>query len=262
MPSLHAPQLQELQRQALEGKNTDLVVRLKLPRNEEDGADDGGGRAKRARRREEKEGEAERVVAEIPCKSAVLSARSAYIKACLQGEWREAGTRTVDITLEDEQAVADFQLMLKLSYSASYTKDGLVPLDRETRLRLAQLADAYEMTDCVTECLLSLADNVSLEDAIACLDQVPGRLAAHPATAALKEKLIPIVAQGIEFQATAFFGTPAETEASRDLIARAGSTLAGWIGPVSDLFQEGPRVQLGPLRGGFVTAGCFTGPCP
>jgi hypothetical protein len=46
-------------------------------------------------------------------------------------------------------------------------------LDRATRLRLAELADALEFADAVGECLKSLGDGLTLKSAITCLDEIP-----------------------------------------------------------------------------------------
>jgi hypothetical protein len=94
---------------------------------------------------------------DIICHAVVLCARSSYFEAALSGEWNEAQTKTVEVELENEQAVQDMKLLIKLCYSGSYTKeDGEELLDRSTRMRLAFLGNAFEMEDCVAECLASL----------------------------------------------------------------------------------------------------------
>lgn len=50
-------------------------------------------------------------------------------------EWNEAQTKTVEIELENEQAVQDMKMLIKLCYSGSYAKeDGEELLDRSTRI--------------------------------------------------------------------------------------------------------------------------------
>jgi hypothetical protein len=241
----------------VEGKFTDVILRLKLSRQEEGGGGSDDERpakhARRSSRRREDERTARRVVAEVPCVGAVLSARSPYFASCLQGEWREAKTRTVDITLEDERAAADFKLLLKLTYGPTYTRgDDGVLLDKATRLRLAVLADAYEMTDCVNECLLSLADGISLEEATTCLDCVPYELRHQPAVKALKDKLISVVAQGIEAHSGPVLGGLGAAPVHQALVANAVDELAAWLGPVHSFFTEGPRT-LSRLQGNVNT---------
>ncbi len=78
----------------------------------------------------------------------MLCACSPYFESSLAGEWAESQTKTVEVTLESEQAVEDLKLLIKLCYSGSYTKEGGKLLDRTTRMRLAFLGNAFEMQDC------------------------------------------------------------------------------------------------------------------
>jgi len=117
---------------------------------------------------------------DILCHAVVLCARSPYFEASLGGGWNEAQSRTEEIELENEQAVEDMKLLVKLFYSGSYTKeDGEELLDRSTRMRLAFLGNAFEMEDCVPECLVSLVVDLTLTSALTILDDVPEELHGH-----------------------------------------------------------------------------------
>ena len=61
----------------------------------------------------------------------------------LSGAWNEAQTKTVEVVLEDDQAVQDMKLLVKLCYSGSYTKNGEELLDRSTRVGMSYLFDAW-----------------------------------------------------------------------------------------------------------------------
>jgi len=69
----------------------------------------------------------------------------------------------------------------------SYTENGGRILGRATRLRLAELADAFEFEDCVSECLESLGRGLTLEAAITALDDIPEQLRQHDAIDDLEE---------------------------------------------------------------------------
>ena len=66
------------------------------------------------------------------------------------------------------------KLLLKLCYGGSYIYDGEEILDASTRIRLAFLGNAFEMEECVWECLASLADNLTPTDALTILDDAEG----------------------------------------------------------------------------------------
>ena len=53
-------------------------------------------------------------------------------------------------------AVEDFHLLVKLSYTLSYTKDDDKALDKAVLLRLILLADAYEFKSCLKQCAEAL----------------------------------------------------------------------------------------------------------
>lgn len=59
----------------------------------------------------------------------------------------------MEISLQDLEAVDDLRLLIKLSCGASYVQDGDVRLSRSTRLRLAFLANAFELWNvCKSAC--------------------------------------------------------------------------------------------------------------
>jgi hypothetical protein len=67
----------------------------------------------------------------------------------------------VNIVLADLEAVTDFKLLLELSYGGSYTRDDEGDLlDRKWRLRLAFMANAFEFSDCINQCLESLVEGL------------------------------------------------------------------------------------------------------
>ena len=137
-------------------------------------------------------------ITDIICHANVLCVRSPYFRACLGGEWNEAQTKTVEINLENDQAVQDLKLLLKLCYSDSYIKDEDELLDRSTRIRLAFLGNAFEMQECVGECLGSLADDLTPTDALTFLDDVPEELHGHDAMKSVTAKVVEILANRID----------------------------------------------------------------
>jgi len=72
----------------------------------------------------------------------------------------------------------------------SYIRDGGELLDRSTRMRLAFLDNAFEMHECVCECLASLADDLTHADALTLLDKVPEELRGHEAMAGVTVKVV------------------------------------------------------------------------
>jgi len=80
---------------------------------------------------------------------AVLASRSPYYLRALTSGFRESTDKTIVRNLEDEKALPDMKLLLKLTYTASYTQVDEHPLDKPQLLRLLLLADGFEMTDCV-----------------------------------------------------------------------------------------------------------------
>ena len=81
---------------------------------------------------------------DIKAHSLVLRTLSPYVDGALSGDWTEAAERRIELTVADEQELEDLKLLIKLSYSDSYTHEGGQLLPIETRLRLAVRADALE----------------------------------------------------------------------------------------------------------------------
>jgi len=86
------------------------------------------------------------------------------------------------------------KLLLKLCYGGSYIYDGEELLDASTRIRLAFLGSAFEMQECVWECLASLADNLTSTDALTILDDVPRELCGHEAMTGVVAKVVQVLA--------------------------------------------------------------------
>ena len=110
----------------------------------------------------------------------------------MSGDWNEAHTKTVEVVLKDDQAVEDMKLLIKLCYSGSYTKNGEELLDRSTRMRLAFLGNAFEMQECVWECLTSLADDLTPGNVLTAMKDVPEELRGHEAMAGVTKKIIEV----------------------------------------------------------------------
>lgn len=123
--------LGNMQQQFMEGKRTNVIIRISLPQEDSEG---GAGR-----------------IVDIPYHSVVLTARSAYFNSSLGGEWVENQKKIVEIALEDQQAVDDLRLLLKLNYSSSCINDNGCAIDKPTRLRLIFLANAFEFKEAVKE---------------------------------------------------------------------------------------------------------------
>lgn len=136
----------------------------------------------------------------IPVHTLLLCSRSPYFASALTGgTYQEAQTKTVEITLADKEAVEDLKLLIKLSYGASYMRDGDALVPRATRPRLLHLANASEFRDALTEILPSLGEDLSsLEEAITCLEEIPQALSAHEAMANLKLRVVKALADGID----------------------------------------------------------------
>jgi hypothetical protein len=175
-------QLAKLQQQFVEGKHTDVVIRVRIR----------GDAAAAKRQRTEGPASAGASTAadqytDIPTHSLVLCARSAYFEKSLSGDWAEAAERRIELTVENEQELEDLKLLIKLSYSASYTHDGGQRLPHETRLRLVVRADALEFVEAVDQIIESLKllpQEMGLEGAITCLTELPATLQTRPGMAA------------------------------------------------------------------------------
>jgi hypothetical protein len=171
---------------------------------------------------------------DILCHANVLCARSPYFASSLGGEWNEAQTKTVEVVLENEQAVQDMNLLIKLCYSGSYIQDEEEPLDVRTRIGLAFLGNAFEMQDCVWECLESLKEGLSVLDALTILEDVPEELRGHGAMAGVNEKVVAILSKALN----EFTESDPPTAAQKQWKQMVGDALANALGPVNQLFGE------------------------
>ena len=171
---------------------------------------------------------------DILCHAIVLCACSPYFESSLGGEWNEAQTKTVEVVLENDQAVEDMKLLIKLCYSGSYTNDGEKLIDRTTRMRLAFLGNAFEIKSCVWECLRSPIDDLNPTNALTTLDDVPEELRGHEAMARVTVKIIEILAVMIDEW------TPSDPPAATDKETKQKivTPLASALGPVHRLFGE------------------------
>ena len=172
---------------------------------------------------------------DILCHAVVLCARSPYFESSLSGEWNEAQTKTVEIVLENDQAVQDMKLLIKLCYSGSYTKEGGEGLiDRSTRMRLAFLGNAFEMEDCVSECLASLADDLAPSNVLTILDDVPEELRGHETMKGVTAKVIEVLADTLNTITQSDPPTASETRKKQEL----GDALAKALGPVNHFWGQ------------------------
>jgi len=221
--------LAKLQEQYEQGTFCDVRVRcvvLPDPKSREQGA---------ALRQEQQND-----TTDILCHAVVLCARSPYFASSLSGEWNEAQTKAVEVVLEDDQAVQDMKLLIKQCYSGSYIQDEEELLDLRTRMRLAFLGNAFEMQECVWECLESLKEGLTLTDAVTVLQEVPEELRGHEAMACVTEKVVAILSKALnEFTE---FDPP--TTIQKDWKQRIGDALANALGPVNQLFGESPWHKL------------------
>ena len=126
----------------------------------------------------------------IPCHSVILSARSQYIAAAFKGPFIESQKRTIELQMGNEQEVLDLQLLLKLSYGGSYTRDRDHLLNLEIRMRLAILANAYEFRECVDEVFVSFVKRSIPGKALSCLLNMPEELRNHPGMAGFATSVI------------------------------------------------------------------------
>lgn len=113
-------------------------------------------------------------------------------------------------------------------------------LDRATRLRLVELADAFEFEDCVEECLESLGRNLTLEAAMIALDDIPEQLRNHDSICDLEELVEAALIKQIDKLARIYDQEGRE----RELLSKAGAVLAKLLGPVEDFYCIEPCEEL------------------
>ena len=217
-------QLARLQQQFVEGKHTDMVIRVRIEEQQPPAG-------KRQRVTRAAAADAPDGYTDIKAHSLVLRTHSPYFDKGLSGDWAEAAERRVELAVEDEQAVEDLKLLIKLSYSTSFTHDGgqLLPLD--TRLRLAARADSLEFVEAVDQVVASLPLGLDFEGATTCLAAVPAALEEHAGMEAVRKQVAALLAKGIEER-------DADTsEESKVLAQRGVDALAKLLGPVHEMFD-------------------------
>ena len=162
--------------------------------------------------------------------------QSAYFDRALSGQWTEATTRRMELTVEDEQELEDLKLLIKLCYSDSFAHDGGRLLPWATRVRLAVLADGFELVEAVKQVVESLPLVLSFEAAQVCLDGLPPALEAHPSMAGVRNQVVELLVSGIQGR----LAGGCEGATKRDVAA-----LARVLGPVAGMF-EGGKSEDGP----------------
>jgi len=103
------------------------------------------------------------------------------------------------------------------------------------RIRLAFLGSAFEMQECVWECLASLADNLTSTDALTILDDVPRELCGHEAMTGVVAKVVVVLANML----SNFISPDPPTAIERDLKRQAAKALAEALGSVHGFFDDG-----------------------
>jgi hypothetical protein len=153
----------------------------------------------------------------------------------------------VELAVEDEQAVEDLKLLIKLSYSTSFTHDGGQLLPFDTRLRLAARADSLEFVEAVDQVVPSLALGLDFEKATTCLAAVPAALEEHPGMEAVRKQMAALLIKGIEER-------DADTsEESKPLAQRGGGCAGQAPGARARDVRWGKDVFQG-VRGDFAAA--------
>ena len=173
------------------------------------------------------------VYTDIKTHSLVLRTHSTYVDRALGGEWIEAAERRVELTVADEQELEDLKLLIKLSYSETYTHDNGLLLLLAMRLRLAACADGLEFVEAVDQIVASLAEGLDFEGALACMAGLPPALEAHPGIAPARRGMATSLALGIG-QREGKTGDAAKQELEAGVEA-----LAKCLGPVAGMFEEG-----------------------
>jgi len=216
--------LAKLQKQYEQGKFTDVRVRCVIlpdPKSREQGA---------ALWQEQQNGPTD-----ILCHANVLCARSPYFEPALGGEWNEPQTKTVEVVLKNEQAVQNMNLLIKLCYFGSYTKDAEELLNRSTRMRLAFLGNAFEMLESVWKCLESLTEDLTPANALSALDEVPEELRGHEAMPGVTAKVVGCLAGVLDKWTESDPPTINQKEQKLGIV----NAVAAALGPVYQLLDQG-----------------------
>lgn len=128
---------------------------------------------------------------------AVLAPRSPYFLRALTSGFRESTDKTIVLRLEDEDAVEDMKLLLRLTYTSSYTQIGGGPFDKPQLLRLLRLADGFEMTDCMAECAVALRPMADYDEALHIFQTIPDSVLGHDGLASLLKEGGDIIASAL-----------------------------------------------------------------
>lgn len=132
---------------------------------------------------------------DIKAHSMVLRTTSPYFEACLRGEWTEATERRVELEVENEDGLEELKLLIKLSYTNSYTHDELGELlPISTRLGLAMWADALEFVGALDQLVASLPEGLDVEGAHKCMKRLPATVGAHAGMGAVWDKAAEVFA--------------------------------------------------------------------
>jgi hypothetical protein len=201
--------LNKLQQHFRDGNFCDVIIRVTLQSSAPSSTDqdkDNAPPAKRTRSAQAQDvsqtaaepSTTTATVCDIKCHALVLSSASDYFDRCLQGGWSETESRVINITREDDEDLKSFKQLLELSYTGSYIHDSDgVPLDRETRLRIAMVANEFEFGRAIDECVASLREGLTLEEEILCLEEeIPAGLQARPVVLQWKSKVLESIVGG------------------------------------------------------------------
>jgi hypothetical protein len=151
--------------------------------------------------------------------------------------------------LVDDEAVADFRLLLKLSYGSSYIEDDGAPMPKATRLRLLVLANTFAFEECIVEVLHSLGEDLNdlpLAEVITYLDEIPEEVRGHEALGAVKVKVVKGLSKCIEKlveEEEDLDMTKEEIKEAQKEMKQAGNALAKALGQVCKLFEPGDVVD-------------------
>lgn len=144
----------------------------------------------------------------------------------------------------------DFRLLVKLSYTNSYIRNGGKRLDKSTLVRLASMANAYEFRDAVKECMIAIGDDLEFEDAITCIDYLPENLRGLDLTQSLANKAIAVLKRGLEDPDW----IRSDNSNKPELLKKGTEALAKFLGPVQDLFRPQGGCLGRPTRPDFYEA--------
>lgn len=138
--------------------------------------------------------------------------RSAYFERALKGPFQEGRDKTITLMFDDEEALEDMQLLVRLAYQLTYSH-GLRTVDKYQTLRMLVLANGYEMMTCA----LAVTGNVAA-------GKFGNRVSSHHEALdvfkAIPESLL-------------------EREELSNLVKKAGSMLAEELGFVESFFTPG-----------------------